>query len=126
MDKRLYPISLEFFSSNILPIIEGNYIWKGRPPKISHYQVFCAILYVLRTGVAWRDLPDCFGNWHSVYTRFSRGNEKHLWWKVLINLQQRKKLKMNVVLCDSSSFKIHRHGGGIKGGSKARVRAELA
>ena len=126
MDKRLYPISLEFFSSNILPIIEGNYIWKGRPPKISHYQVFCAILYVLRTGVAWRDLPDCFGNWHSVYTCFSRGNEKHLWWKVLINLQQRKKLKMNVVLCDSSSFKIHRHGGGIKGGSKARVRAELA
>ena len=68
MDKRLYPISLEFFSSTILPIIEGSYIWKGRPPKISHYQVFCAILYVLRTGVSWRDLPDCFGNWHSVYT----------------------------------------------------------
>jgi hypothetical protein len=50
MDQRLYPITPEFFAHTILPLIEGNYIWKGRPPVISHYQVFCAILYVLRTG----------------------------------------------------------------------------
>ena len=124
MDKRLYPVSQEFFTLIILPIIESNYIWKGRPPKISHYQVFCAILYVLRTGVPWRDLPACFGNWHSVYTRFHRGNEKNLWWKILLDLQQKKKLQMNVVLCDSSSFKVHRHGGGLKGGSNRKARAE--
>jgi hypothetical protein len=44
--KRLYPISEKFFNQKLLPIIEGDYIWKGRPPKVSHYKVFCAILYI--------------------------------------------------------------------------------
>jgi transposase len=117
MDTRLYPISPEFFNQTILPLIEGSYIWKGRPPSISHYQVFCAILYVLRTGVPWRDLPPCYGKWHPIYLRFKRGSERGLWWHILIMLQQRKKLKMNVVLVDSTTFKVHRHGGGQKGGS---------
>ena len=43
MDQRLYPISLGFFIKNVQPI-KQNYIWKGRPPEISHYQVFCAIM----------------------------------------------------------------------------------
>lgn len=123
MDKRLYAVSPEFFHSSILPLIEGSYIWKGRPPGISHYQVFCAVLYVLRTGVSWRDLPGCFGNWHSIYTRFHRGNAKGLWWNILLHLQQKKQIRMNVVLCDSSAFKVHRHGGGSKGGSRAKAAA---
>jgi hypothetical protein len=47
--KRLYPITEEFFNITILPLITELYILKGRPHKVSHYQVFCAILYVLRT-----------------------------------------------------------------------------
>ena len=116
MDKRIYAIAPQKFKELILPIIEGSYIWKGRPPIISHYKTFCAILYVLRTGIPWRDLPKCFGNWHSIYMRFQRGNEKGIWWKILLSLQQKKKVKMNVVICDSSSFKYHRHGGGQKKG----------
>lgn len=123
MDKRLYPIGLGVFNDQILGVIEENYIWKGRPPLISHYKVFCAILYVLRTGIPWRDLPKCFGNWHSIYMRFQRGNERGLWWKILIKLQHQRKLKMDIVICDSSSFKYHRHGGGQKGGSKAKDEA---
>ena len=115
MDKRLFPVTKEFFQKSILPIIEENYIWKGRPPKISHYNIFCAVLYVLRTGVAWRDLPNCYGgSWHSIYTRFKRGSDKGLWWKILIILQQQKRLKLNIVMSDSTSFKVHRHGGGLK------------
>jgi len=114
MDRRLFPVTLEFFTKNIEPIINKSYIWKGRPPKISHYKVFCAILYVLRTGLAWRDLPSIYGNWHSVYMRFSRGNEKCLWWKILMILQTGKAIKVNIVIWDSTSFKVHRHGGGLK------------
>ena len=117
MDTRLYPLSQAFFDQYILPLIEGNYIWKGRPPTISHYKVFCAILYVLRTGVPWRDLPACYGRWHAIYLRFKRGSERGLWWHILITLQQRKHLTLNVVLVDSTTFKVHRHGGGQKGGS---------
>ena len=58
MDKRLFPVTPEFFHQTILPLIEDSYIWKGRPPKISHYHVFCAILYVLvsrrKGAVTWK------------------------------------------------------------------------
>jgi len=125
MDSRLYPISLDFFNTTILPLIEGRYIWKGRPPRISHYQVFCAILYVLRTGVPWRDLPTCYGKWHPIYLRFKRGSERGLWWHILLTLQQRKQLTLHVVLVDSTTFKVHRHGGGQKGGSTRGGSAAL-
>jgi hypothetical protein len=41
MNKRLYPISKAVFNKAVLPVIEGNYIGKGRPPKAPHYKVFC-------------------------------------------------------------------------------------
>ena len=126
MDKRLYPIDIKDFNLWVLPVIEQNYIWKGRPPIISHYKAFSAILYVLRTGIAWRDIPKCFGNWHSIYMRFQRGNEKALWWKILMHLQKDKKVKMNIVICDSTTFKYHRHGGGQKGGNNQKVEASPA
>ncbi len=126
MDKRLFPISLQAFNQWVLPTIEKSYIWKGRPPIISHYKAFCGILYVLRTGIPWRDLPKCFGNWHTVFMRFQRGNEKNLWWSILLHLQKQKKLTMNVVICDSSTFKYHRHGGGQKGGSNQKEEVSPA
>ncbi len=126
MDKRLFPISRETFDKWVLPTIEKSYIWKGRPPIISHYHAFCGILYVLRTGVPWRDLPKCFGRWHSVFMRFQRGNEKNLWWSILLDLQKQRKLTMNVVICDSSTFKYHRHGGGQKGGCNPKEEVSPA
>ena len=48
MENRLFPIDIKTFNACVLPIIEQSYIWKGRPPVISHYKVFCAILYILR------------------------------------------------------------------------------
>lgn len=120
-NKRLYPISERDFNETILPIIEKNYIWKGRPPKISHYKVFCAILYILRTGIPCRYLPKEYGYWHTVFLRYHRGCERNLWWKILNHL-----LDINIVMCDSASFRIHRHhGGGLKKGqqSKGKSRA---
>lgn len=117
MDKRLYPVSKEFFKAEIKPLIENCYSAAGRPQKVSDYQVFNAILYVLRTGVPWRDLPKCYGYWHTVYLRFNKGSKRGVWWYILMQLQQRKRIKMHVVLADSTTFKVHRHGGGQKGGT---------
>jgi hypothetical protein len=49
-NNRLYPISEEVFNRKVLPVIEGIYIGKGRPPKVSPYQVFCAIRYIAVLG----------------------------------------------------------------------------
>jgi len=120
MCKRLYPISEDFFNNQINPLIKNSYSAAGRPQKVSNYQVFCAILYVLRTGIPWRDLPKCYGYWHTVYLRFKKASDRGVWWQVLIKLQQDKKIQMNIVLADSTTIKVHRHGGGLKGGFKAQ------
>lgn len=125
MDKRLSQINEQKFNQWVLPVVEQSYIWKVRPPKISHYKMFCGVLYVLRSGVPSRDLPKCFGNWHTVFTRFQRGNERGLWWKILADLQKQRKATRNVVICDSRTFKYHRHGGGQKGGSSPKAEVSL-
>jgi transposase len=125
MCKRLYPISREFFDSQINQLITSCYSSAGRPKKVSNYQVFNAMLYVLRTGIPWRDLPKVYGYWHTVYLRFKKGSDRGVWWHILAKLQQNKKLKMNIVLADSTTIKIHRHGGGLKGGSKAGAEASV-
>jgi transposase len=74
-NKRLYPISEEKFTELVLPVIQASYRGKGRPPEVPHYKAFCGILYVLRTGCPWRDLPEDYGYWHVVYDRFNCGSE---------------------------------------------------
>ncbi len=45
----------------------------GRPP-CDRRQVLDGILWVLRTGAAWRDLPEEFGKWQSVWRLFDQWN----------------------------------------------------
>ncbi len=40
------------------------------------------MLYRLRTGLPWRDLPDYFGHWNSVYKKFNSWSAKGIWAKV--------------------------------------------
>lgn len=119
-NKCVYPISEEVFNRKVLPIIEGNYIWEGRPPKVSHYQAFCAILYILRTGCSWRNLPCEYGYWHIIYDRFSRGNERGLWAKILLSLREEEGIAFNEVIIDSTTMKVHRHGEGQKEGGRPK------
>ena len=43
----------------------------GRPPR-GHRQVLDAIFWQMRTGAPWRDLPEQFGNWNSIFRQFRR------------------------------------------------------
>lgn len=109
---RKYPISKSKFEELIEPIINEELKKPGRPSKISHYNFFCGVLYVLRTGIAWRDLPEEYGNWHTIYTRYKRWSESGFFWKLLYQLQSAKQLLMDVVFVDGSIVPLHRHGGG--------------
>ena len=62
-----YPsdISREQFAT-IQPLLEGARK-KTKPRKIELYEVFCAILYALRTGCQWCALPSDFPKWRTVY-----------------------------------------------------------
>ncbi|MDR0378270.1 MAG: transposase [Spirochaetaceae bacterium] len=104
----LYPVSEEVFKRTVLPVIEGDYIWKGRPPKAPHYQVFCGIVYILRTRCSWRNLPPEYGYWHVIYDRFSRGNERGLWAKIFIQLQAEEGIAFDEVIIDRAAMKVRR------------------
>ena len=84
----------------------------GRPPKSSHYKAFCGILYILRTGIPWRDLPPCFGNWHTIYTRFKRWSDSGLFWNIIKESHNNKTAIFDMVWLDSTAIKLHRHGAG--------------
>lgn len=100
------------FKQTIEPLISLHYKRPGRPPKESHYHFFCAVLYVLRTGVSWRDLPSCFGSWHTIYTRFKRWSENGLFWSLLYTLQHQRKVTIDFAWIDSTTVGLHRHGSG--------------
>ncbi|MDR0628671.1 MAG: transposase [Treponema sp.] len=121
-NKRLYPISGELFNRKVLPVIEGDYIWKRRPPKVSQYKVFSAILYILRTGCPRRDLPAEYGYGQVIYDRFNRGSGRGLWVKILANLQE-DGIVFNEVIIDRTTMKVQRHGGGQKGGGRQKGTA---
>jgi transposase len=112
MKERHYPIAEANFIKDIEPLIIRHNKRPGRPEKISHYQFFCAVLYLLRTGIPWRDLPSFYGNWHTIYTRFKRWSENGLFWHLLYQLQQKNKLLIDCTWVDSTTVMLHRHGSG--------------
>ena len=68
--RAMYPsdISREQFA-RIQPLLEGARK-KTKPRKIDLYDVFCGILYTLRTGCQWRALPSDFPKWRTVYSYY--------------------------------------------------------
>lgn len=63
-----------------------------------------AVLYVLKTGVPWRDLPERFGNWNSVWRRFDRWCENGVWERIVKDLCE---YDFEEVQLDSTSIKVH-------------------
>lgn len=74
--RKQYPsdISREQFEM-IRPFLESARK-KTRPRKADLYDVFCAVLYVLKSGCQWRMLPETFPNWNNVYAYFKIWSEK--------------------------------------------------
>ena len=59
----------------IKPILESARK-KTRPRSIDLYDVFCGVLYVLKSGCQWRMLPKEFPKWRTCYYYFSIWSEK--------------------------------------------------
>ena len=65
--------------SGLMPCSDGK---RGKPFR-DHRQVVEGIIYRYRTGVAWRDLPEEFGPWQTVWKRHRRLAGDGTWDKVL-------------------------------------------
>lgn len=83
-----------------------------------------AVLWIARTGAPWRDLPEEFGNWYTVYTRFWRWAQKGVWERIFKRLSEDPDFEY--VLIDATLVRVHQHGTGAKGGLKIRLSANRA
>jgi hypothetical protein len=54
----------------------------GRPP-VDHRTILAGILWVIRSGATWRELPPAFGPWPTVYSRYRRWRQAGLWQRIL-------------------------------------------
>ena len=72
MPRRRYELTDEQYEriEHLLPEVEG----RGCPYN-DHRKVINGIFWVLRSGAPWRDVPERYGNWKTVYDRFRRWAE---------------------------------------------------
>jgi transposase len=86
-----------------------------------HRQTVNGILWVLRTGAPWRDLPQRYGAWQTGSGRFYRWQKLGLWQRMLEQLQQQAdtegKLNWEIHFIDSSVIRAHQHSAGAKRGT---------
>ena len=70
-----------------------------------------AVLWIAKTGAPWRDLPERFGNWNSVWRRFDRWARTGVWGKVFEALQDP---DLEWLILDSTIIRAHPHAAGAK------------
>ena len=76
-----------------------------------------AVLYRYRAGIPWRDLPERFGPWKQVHTRWSRWSESGVWERVFKALSA--DADNEYAMIDSTIVRAHQHSAGA---SKKRAR----
>lgn len=107
-----------FFEHFILTVRAPN----GRKP-INHRLVLDGIFWIARTGAPWRDLPEEFGKWSSVYRQFRRWTLAGLWEDIMDALNQSRAVPDALQMIDSTVIRAHHQAAGAKGGLRNRVLA---
>jgi putative transposase len=77
-----------------------------------------AVLWIARTGAMWRELPESFGSWNSVFQRYNRWSKAGVWERLFHALSDDPDFEY--LMIDSTIVRAHQHSAGAKGGLKRR------
>src|SRR5216110_465315 len=95
---------------------------RGHPWQ-PHRRTMNGILWVLRTGAPWRDLPERYGKWNSAFVRFTRWSKLGVWDAVFETLASLGPPADEEHAIDSTIVRAHQHAAGAKGGIKIGKRS---
>jgi len=111
------------------PLLPPRKPARGRPSH-DHRAIIDGMLWIDRTGAPWRDLPERYGPWQTVASRFYRWRKAGVWQTVLAALQEDAdssgQLDWRVHYVDSTVIRAHQHAAGVKRGIKHRKRSVVA
>ena len=105
----------------ISDLFPGN----GKPGKQwrDHRTIINGILWILKTGAPWRDLPVNFGPWKTVYERFRLWVSNGLWDTILATLQAWKnssgKIDWRLFCIDGTVVRAHKAAAGARKGDRS-------
>ena len=101
------------------PVLPPQKPHPGRPGK-DHRIILNGMLWILRTGSPWRALPERYGPWKTVSSRFYRWQRAGIWDRVLAEVQRQAdaegRLDWSLHFVDSTVVRAHQHAAGAKGG----------
>ena len=95
----------------IAPLLPGKAGDRGRTGA-DNRKTIEGILYIVRTGSPWRDLPSCYGNWNTIHRRFRRWAASGVFDRIFKATSDN--LDLRSVMVDGSFAKVHQHGTGAK------------
>jgi transposase len=91
----------------------------GRP-AVDHRRILNGMLWILRTGAPWRDLPERYGPWRTVASRFYRWQRAGIWAQLLAAVQAQAdaagQINWHVHYVDGTMIRAHQHAAGAKKG----------
>jgi transposase len=112
--------------ARLAPLLPPQKPATGRPAR-DHRQMLNAMLWLHATGAQWRDLPERYGPWQSVATRFYRWVQAGVWDAILAALQRQGdaagRLDWSAHFVDGTVIRAHQHAAGAR---RARGGAQQA
>jgi transposase len=93
---------------------------KTARPAVDHRRILNGMLWILRTGAPWHDLPERYGPWRTVASRFYRWQKAGVFQPLFDTLKQQAdatgQLDWDVHFLDSTMVRAHQHAAGAKKG----------
>ena len=103
------------------PHLPGRQGSSGRNAR-DNRQFINAVIWILRTGAPWRDLPPEYGDWKNTNRRFCRWRDKGIWGKLFKLFVQEPDFEW--LMIDASYIKVHPHTAGAVGGNQDMGRTK--
>jgi transposase len=107
------------------PLLPAQKPKTGRPNG-QHRSVINGSLWILKTGAPWRDLPERYGKWQTIASRFYRWQQSGVWARGFAQLQQMKDrdgpIDWEVHYVDGSVIRAHQQAAGAKKAQPRRKR----